>query len=100
MFAKLTSIQVLRHTRHGRRPEPVFHVASAHANDNHVTHSPAGAAERPVLTCRWVLSAAGGLECRWFIAGSEGARPDEPGGGAFVQRPAAVGGPRLALVAG
>jgi hypothetical protein len=100
MFAKLTSIQVLRHTRPGRRPVPMLRVAPTHANDNHVTHSSAGAAGRPVLTCRWVPSAAGGFECRWFIAGSEDTPPSEPGGGAFVQQPVTVGGPRLALIAG
>ena len=101
MFAKLTSNRVSRQARPGLRPEPVLLVAPAHANDNRVTRSPAGAARRPVLTCRWVPSEAGGLECRWFIADDEAARPaDQPGEAAVAQSPAAIGAPRLALVAG
>jgi hypothetical protein len=102
MFAKLTSMRVLRHAGPGLRPVPVMNVTPAHANDNHASrHGDAGAAGRPVLTCRWVPSATGGLECRWFLADSEATRPDDPGGA--VQRartPVAFGGRPLALVAG
>jgi hypothetical protein len=106
MFAKLTSTKlnpnrVSRQARPGFRPEPGLRVAPAHANDNHVTrHRSAEAAERPVLTCRWVRSANGGLECRWFLVEREATRPDEPGGTAYVQQPVASGGRSLALVVG
>jgi hypothetical protein len=102
MFAKLTSTKLtsMRVPRHlGLRPEPML-GAPAHANDNRITRaSPAAATGRPVLTCRWVPSATGGLECRWFADG-EATRPGEPGGAACGKRPVAAGGRRLTLVAG
>jgi hypothetical protein len=104
MFAKLTStkltsVRVPCQTHLGLRPEPMLR-APAHANDNRLTRtSGAAAIGRPVLTCRWVPSAAGGLECRWFADG-EATRRDEPGGAACGERPAATGGRRLAPVAG
>jgi hypothetical protein len=107
MFAKLTSTKltsnrVSRQSCIGLRGVPML---LAHANDNHVTrHSSAGAAGRPVLTCRWFPSAKGGLECRWFLADGEATRLedrlDESGEAACVQRPVAVGGRHLALVKG
>jgi hypothetical protein len=106
MFAKLTSFRMLQHTRPGLRPELVLLVAPAHANDNHASrHGRDGMAKRPVLTCQWVPSARGGLECRWYImpdrvAPDEVTRPGEPGGDARTQMPIAFGGPPLALVAG
>jgi hypothetical protein len=115
MFAKLTSAKltstklspnrVSRQSRPGLRPEPMLLVAPAHANDNHVTrHGPGAAAKRPVLACRWGPSATGGLECRWFLAGGEAPRAEEPGpeqpGGAARERPVAVGGRHLTLVVG
>jgi hypothetical protein len=59
MFAKLTStkltsMRALRHARPGLGPEPMFHVAPVHANDNHLVRpSSAGARGRPALSCRW-----------------------------------------------
>jgi hypothetical protein len=85
MFAELTSTKlspsrVSRQSRSGLRPEPMLLVAPGHANDNHVTrHRPGAATKRPVLTCRWGPSATGGLECRWFLAGGEAPRAEEPG---------------------
>jgi hypothetical protein len=68
-----------------------------HANDNHIArHDPARATKRPALTCRWVPSATGGLECRWFLANGEAARAEEPG--AACERPVAAGGRHLTLV--
>jgi hypothetical protein len=108
MFAKLTSTKltsnrVLRQKHSALGAAAVPFNAPAPVNDNHVSrHGPP--AGRPVLTCRWVPSANGGLECRWStsdqVTSSEVTRPDEPGGAAREQRPAAVGGPRLALVVG
>ena len=102
MFAKLTSTKLtsIRVPRHpGLRPEPMLGVP-AHANDNRVTRTNSAAATgRPVLICRWVRSATGGLECRWFADG-EATRPDEPGGAACGERPVAAGGRHLALVVG
>jgi hypothetical protein len=97
MFAKLTSMQMLRRTRIGLRPAPMPRVAPAHANDNQVARGSAGATNRPVLTCRWVPSARGGLECRWEVA--RAAITDEPGGAARVQTPVVLRGRTLALVA-
>jgi hypothetical protein len=103
MFAKLTSAK-LTSTRlashRGSCPAAMLPVAPAHANDNHVTrHDRGGTAGRPVLTCRWIPAAAGGLECRWFLAGGEGAQPGESGKALRAQPPAAAGGRHLALVA-
>jgi hypothetical protein len=105
MFAKLTStkltsMRALRHARPGLGPEPMFHVAPVHANDNHLVRpSSAGARGRPALTCRWVATAAGRLECRWFLADSETGGADEPGGAVKrMKRPVASGGRRVALV--
>jgi hypothetical protein len=105
MFAKLTStkltsMRALRHARPVLRPEPILGVAPVHANDNHlVGPSSAGARGRPALTCRWVATAAGRLECRWFLADSEAGAPDEPVGALHrMQRPVALGGRRVALV--
>jgi hypothetical protein len=106
MFAKLTSTKlnpnrVARQASPGLRPEPMLCAAPGHANDNRVTrHSPDAATKRPVLTCRWVPSAAGGLECRWVLADGEAARQDETADAARVRRPVATGRRRLALVAG
>jgi hypothetical protein len=110
MFAKLTStklasIRVLRQKHSALSAAAVPFVAPAHANDNRASrHGRAGTAERPVLTCRWVPSATGGLECRWYVTDqvtSKGVtRPDEPGGAARAQRPVALGGRLLPLVAG
>jgi hypothetical protein len=102
MFAKLTSTKLTSHcvprqTRPGVCPAPMLLVA--HANDNHVTRRD-GAAGRPVLTCRWVPAAAGGLECRWSLADGEAAQPGEPGKADRARRPVAAGGRLLALVAG
>jgi hypothetical protein len=107
MFAKLTSTKltstkltpnrVSRQPHPGQRPEPMLLVASGHANDNHIArHDPARATKRPALTCRWVPSATGGLECRWFLANGEAARAEEPG--AACERPVAAGGRHLTLV--
>jgi hypothetical protein len=105
MFAKLTStkltsMRVLRHVRPVLRPEPALCVAPAHANDNHLARpSSAGARKRPTLTCRWVATAAGRLECRWFLADSEVGGPDEPGGVVRrMKRPVALGGRRVVFV--
>jgi hypothetical protein len=105
MFAKLTStklasMRALRHARPGLGPEPMLCVAPAHANDNHLVRpNGAGARGRPALTCRWVATAAGRLECRWFLADSEAGGPDEPGGMVGrMKRPVALGGRRVALV--
>jgi len=105
MFAKLTStkltsMRVLRHARPVLRPEPTLCVAPAHANDNHLVRpNGAGARGRRALTCRWVATAAGRLECRWFLADSEAGGPDEPGGTVGrMKRPVALGGRRVALV--
>ncbi len=106
MFAKLTSARlnlnrVARQVCPGLHPEQALPVAPAHANDNRVTrHGPDAATRRPVLTCRWVPSAAGGLECRWVLADGEAARQDETADAARVRRPVATGRRRLALVAG
>jgi hypothetical protein len=106
MFAKLTSTKlnpnrVARQTHPGLRPETILSGAPMHANDNRVTrHGPDAATERPVLTCRWVPSAAGGLECRWVLADGEAARQDETADAARVRRPVATGRRRLTLVAG
>jgi hypothetical protein len=115
MFAKLTSTKLaskraLRHARPGLGPEPILCVAPAHANDNHLVR-PNGAGARgrqaltcrprgrQALTCRWVATAAGRLECRWFLADSEAGGPDEPGGTVGrMKRPVALGGRRVALV--
>jgi hypothetical protein len=103
MFAKLTSTKLTSNRVSpqacpGLRLEPMLRVASAHANDNRVTrHAQASATKRPVLTCRWVSSAAGGLECRWFLA--DGEATDEPGAAAF-ERPGAAGGRHLTFVVG
>ena len=100
MFAKLTStklasMRALRHARPGLGPEPTLCVAPAHANDNHlVRRNCAGARGRPALTCRWVVTAAGRLECRWFLADS-----NESGGAARrMKRPVASGRRQVALV--
>jgi hypothetical protein len=104
MFAKLTSTKLTPTRLASHRvpcPAPMPLVAPAHANDNHVTrHDRGGAAGRPVLTCRWVPTAAGGLECRWFLADGDAAQPGEPRKAIRVQRPVAAGGRHLALVAG
>jgi hypothetical protein len=106
MFAKLTSTRlnpnrVARQVCSGRRPQTMLCAAPAHTNDNHVTrHGPDAATRRPVLTCRWAPSAAGGLECRWVLADGEAARQDETADAARVRRPVATGRRRLALVAG
>ncbi len=106
MFAKLTSARlnlnrVSRQAHPGLRPEPMLLAAPAHANDNHVTrHGPDAATRRPVLTCRWVPSAAGGLECRWVLADGDAARQDETADAARGRRPVATGRRRLTLVAG
>ncbi len=103
MFAKLTSTKltsnrVPEHACTGLRREPML---LGHANDNRVTrHSSAGAAGRPVLTCRWFPSAKGGLECRWFLADGEAIGLEDPGQAPCVHRPAAAGGRHLALVKG
>ena len=93
---KLASIRVLRQAHFGL--EPMLRAAPAHANDNRVTpHS--RTTERPVLSCRWVSSAGGGLECRWFLADGEATRPNEAGSAVRrMQRPVAVGGRPVALV--
>jgi hypothetical protein len=111
MFAKLTStkltpMRVLRQARPALGPGPMLYVAPVHAvapehaNDNHVARaSSAGARGRPALTCRWFTTAAGRLECRWFLADCEAGDPDEPGGAArHMKRPVALGGRRFALV--
>jgi hypothetical protein len=105
MFAKLTSTKintnrVSRQACPGLRPEPMLLAAPAHANDNVTRHSPDAATRRPVLTCRWVVSAAGGLECRWDLADGEAARQDETADAARVRRPVTTGRRRLTLVAG
>jgi hypothetical protein len=106
VFAKLTSTRltpnrVPRQTHLELRAEPMLGAAPAHANDNHVTrHGPDGATHRPVLTCRWVPSAAGGLECRWVLADGEASRQDETADAARVRRPVATGRRRLTLAAG
>lgn len=110
MFAKLTSIKltstklasnrVSRQTHPGLCPEPMLLSASAPANDNRVMRTSPAATGRPALTCRWVPSATGGLECRWFLADGEATRPDEPGEAGCLQRRVAAGGRRLTLVAG
>jgi hypothetical protein len=104
MFAKLTSTKltsnrVSRQARPELRLEPVPRVAPAHANDNRARRH-VGDVGRPVLTCLWIPSAAGGLECRWMLADGEPTRPEESGDAARVQRPAALGGRRPALVVG
>ena len=97
---KLASMRVLRHACPVLRPEPTLCVAPAHANDNHLVRpNCAGARGRPALACRWIATAAGRLECRWFLADSEAGRPDEPGGAVGrTKRPVALGGRRVALV--
>jgi hypothetical protein len=105
MFAKLTSTkltsnQLSRQACPGLRPEPMLLAAPTHANDNVTRHSPDTATRRPVLTCRWVPSAAGGLECRWDLADGEAPRRDETADAARVRRPVATGRRRLTLVAG
>jgi hypothetical protein len=102
MFAKLTStkLNLNRVPRHlGRCPEPML-GAPTHANDNVTRHGPDAATRRPVLTCRWVPSAAGGLECRWVLAEGEAARQDGAADAARVRRPVATGRRRLTLVSG
>jgi hypothetical protein len=95
---KLSSNRVSRQPHLGLRPEPMLLVGSGHANDNRIARrGPAGATKRPVLTCRWVPSATGGLECRWLVADGEATRADEPG--AVRERPVAAGGRHLTLVA-
>jgi hypothetical protein len=105
MFAKLTSTKltstrVLPKARPGLAPEPMLHVALAHANDNRVRRpSSAGARGRPALACRWVTTAEGRLECRWFLADSETGGPGKPGGAVKrMKSPVAFGGRRVALV--
>jgi hypothetical protein len=110
MFAKLTSTKltstkpnlnrVPRQTHPGLRPEPMLLVSPGPANDNVTRHGPDAATRRPVLTCRWIPSAAGGLECRWVLAEGEAARPDETADAARVRRPVATGRRRLMLIAG
>jgi hypothetical protein len=110
MFAKLTSTKlspnrVSPQSRPGLRPEPMLLVAPGHANDNHVTrHGPGAATKRPVLACRWVPSATGGLECRWFLATARHPGPRSPGPSSpeepLASGPVAAGGPRLTLVVG
>jgi hypothetical protein len=95
---RLTSSRVLRQKHSALRAAATRFVAPAHVNDNHASRHGTPAA-RPVLACRWVPAASGGLECCWFIADGEASRPDEPGGAARERRPI-VGGPHLALVAG
>jgi hypothetical protein len=96
MFAKLTSTKLSWHrvsqqARPGLYPSSAPLVAPAHANDNRVMrHDRGGALGRPVLTCRWVPAAGGGLECRWALADGETAWPGE----------VAASRRRLALVAG
>jgi hypothetical protein len=100
MFAKLTSTKLtsVRVPRYlGRCPEPML---PAHANDNVTRHGRDAATQRPVLTCRWVPSAAGGLECRWALADGEAARQDEAADAARVRRPVTTGRRRLTLIAG
>jgi hypothetical protein len=99
MFAKLTLNQASRQARPGLRPAPMLRVAPAHANDNRAPRH-AGGAGRPVLTCRWVASASGGLECRWSVVGGEATWPDGSGEAVRMRRPVAAGGQLLALVAG
>jgi hypothetical protein len=102
MFAKLTSTnQTSNRVSRKQVSRQMLPVAPAHANDNRVTrHGPDVATRRPVLTCRWVPSAAGGLECRWVLADGEAARQDETADAARVRRPVATGRRRLTLVAG
>jgi hypothetical protein len=98
---KLSPNRVSRQACSGLRPEPMPRVATAHANDNHVTRQkPAGATGRPVLTCRWVPSSTGGLECCWFLTDGEATGPDETGEAACMRPPVAAGGRHLTLVAG
>ncbi len=104
MFAKLTSIKLTSDRMSGQaclalRPTPVLPAAPVHANDNRAPRHRRDSA-RPVLTCRWIPAAAGGLECRWSLADGEAARPDGPRGARGAQRPIAAGGRPLALVAG
>jgi hypothetical protein len=105
MFAKLTLTKlnlnrVPQQTHPGLRPETMLLDAPGHANDNVTRHGPDAATRRPVLTCQWVPSAAGGLECRWVLAEGEAARPDETADAARVRRPVATGRRRLTLIAG
>jgi hypothetical protein len=105
MFAKLTSTKlnlnrVPRQTHPGLCPVPMLRVAPGPANDNVTRHGRDAATRRPVLTCRWIPSAAGGLECRWALAEGETARPDEVADAARVRRPVATGRRRLTLIAG
>jgi hypothetical protein len=104
MFAKLTSTKLAsmrapRQAHPGLCPAPMLPFAHGHANDNVTRHGPDAATRRPVLTCRWVPSAAGGLECRWALAEGEAARPDETADAARVRRPVATGRRRLTLIA-
>jgi hypothetical protein len=96
MFAKLTSTNQTPN----RVSRQMLLVAPAHANDNVTRHGPDVATKRPVLTCQWVPSAAGGLECRWVLADGEAARQDETADAARVRRPVTTGRRRLTLVAG
>jgi hypothetical protein len=103
MFAKLTSTnltsnRVSRQEWPGLRPESMLRGAPAHANDNRVTRQgSAEARKRPALTCRWVTTAGGRLECRWLLVDDEATR--EPDGAVRrTKKPVAFGGPRVALV--
>jgi hypothetical protein len=96
MFAKLTSMRVSRQTRSGLRTEPLLVAAPTHANDNHAARG-GGATRRSALTCRWVGSATGGLECRWDITSHKVVPDGAPWG---AQTPVAMGGRPLALVTG
>jgi hypothetical protein len=73
MFAKLTSIPVVRQKYLALGAGATPSVAPVHANDNHISRR-----GRPVLTCRWVPSAAGSLECRWQAISDEATVPAEP----------------------